>query len=126
MTAAPFVSRLMRHTAVYWSPVSVSADAFGGVPFERPVTIKCRWQVDLQIFRDAEGRETVTTAVVYCDRVVAIGGFLFLIEPLTIPPTKSLAEVEVDPRNLSGAYEIRRVIRSQAARGERELIKILL
>ena len=69
--------RNMRRQATYWPP-SDDADGFGRPAFLDPVAVKVRWQDKADIFRDREGRELTSSAVVYIDGPVEAGGFLAL------------------------------------------------
>lgn len=59
----------------YWPPDANTAS--GGSTFGAPVAIKGRWQDRQVLFRDAQGRERVSEAVVYVDRELVTGGYLY-------------------------------------------------
>jgi hypothetical protein len=91
--------RNMAQVATYWPPAA--NDGFGGTEFDQPRQIKCRWQDDAVMFRDAQGREHVSQSIVYPAEPLALGGYLLL-------GTSSAN----DPRTVEGALEIRQ--RSQS------------
>lgn len=91
----------MEQTATYWAPGV--PDGYGKLDFTAvtPVTITCRWQNVAQLFRDNNGREQISNAIVYTDQLVAVRGYLGLGD---------IAETgETDPRNIDGAIEIRQI-----------------
>lgn len=79
--------------ATYWPPSS--NDGYGNEVFGAPQSIKVRWQRQNVLFRDSQGKERVSTSVVYSAVDVAIGGYLF-------EGTSSAT----DPRDVAGAYQI--------------------
>jgi len=107
----PWTSPLMRHVATYWAPIAKEEDAFGGVPFDPPVSVVCRWQEDAKVYRDVEGSERTSLAIIYSTRQLAIKGFLALG-----------TVADLDPRNVE-AFEIRHIDTSPSLRQDRELIK---
>lgn len=92
-------TRNLNQVVTYWPPDG--NDAFGGRTFGAPVEIAGRWQDKADLFRDVDGREVVSTAVVYTDRNVALRGFLYLG-----------SSVASDPLTVDGAREIRNVGKS--------------
>jgi hypothetical protein len=109
---------MMNQTATYWAPGL--DDGYGGLDFTSvvPQTIACRWQDVSQLFRDREGREVMSSAIVYPEQVLAIGGFLFLGD--------AGVAVGADPRELSGAYEIRQIGASPSLLADETLYKVWL
>lgn len=87
----------MRERVTYW-PVS-GTDTFDSPLFGMPEPRMARWQDVAVLFRDAEGREVVSQAVVYVDREVKLGGYLFRgVSAAGTPP--------------DGAFEIRQTGKS--------------
>lgn len=64
----------MPQTATYQPPVG--QNGFGDPQFGAAVDVLCRWQDKADLFRDAQGREVVSSAVVYVAQVVEVGGLL--------------------------------------------------
>ncbi len=90
----------LQQTAVYWAnPVS---DGEGGRIFDAAVEINVRWEERQEMFRDPQGQEKQSNAVVYVGQDVVVGAYLFLGDLDDL----SSAE-EVDALNVDGAYEIR-------------------
>ena len=112
MTITPWTSALMVHIATYWAPVAAN-DRFGGVPFLAPVPIVCRWQEVALIFRDSEMREVSSNAIVYSSLLVEVKGYLV-----------NGISADADPRNVEGAFEIRRIDLSPTLKQDRTLIKV--
>lgn len=73
-------TRNMTQEATYWPPGP--NDGFGGQMMGTPVLITCRWQDQAILFRDADGREVTSSAVVYVDRDLAEASFVFLSESI--------------------------------------------
>ena len=106
-------TRNMTQDATYWPPGA--NDGFGGTSYGAPAAIKCRWQDKAELFRDAEGREVTSSAIVYPDQELSVRGYLLLGE-----------SVASDPQQVSGAREIRQAGTSPALKGGRVLNKVWL
>lgn len=87
---AAFVEEF-NQVATYWPPAG--NDGFGGVRYGAPEPRRVRWQHDAQLFRDAQGREVVSNAVVYLDAPVVNGGMLYLGSSLELAPPAAALEV---------------------------------
>jgi len=103
--------RHMKQGATYWPP-GVN-DGFGGVTYGSPVLIMCRWQDKAVLFRDNEGREVTSEAVVYSGTEVENKGKLFLGVSAASDP-------------VADAKEIRAVQKSPSLSGSETLIKVML
>lgn len=97
MSIASFLTKIRKQDAVYWgAPVD---DGQGGFTWAAPVEIKCRWENISDLFIDDNGEQAVSKAEVIVDRIMEIGGYLWLGElDSTIPS---------DPMDLEEAYKIR-------------------
>lgn len=104
-------ARNMNQDVTYWPP-GVS-DGFGGNGYGSPVAIKARWQDKAVLFRDSEGREVTSDAVVYVSHEVLNTGKLFL-------------GVSVASLPVAGAKEIRAVQKSPSLNTDETLIKVML
>jgi hypothetical protein len=104
----------MRQTATYWPPED--NDGFGGRVLGYPRTIQCRWQDTTDLFRDAEGREAVGTAIVYPAEELQLRGYLALGDHTDVS----------DPKDLAEAYEVRRVQQSPSLAATEVLHKVFL
>lgn len=105
-------TRYMNQVATYWEPNG--NDGFGGVTFAAPVEIMCRWEDKAVLFRDSQGREVVSDAIVYPDRSLSVGGYL------------ALGSFEdADPRSV-GAKEIRQSNASPSLSNDEVLHKVML
>jgi len=103
-----FYTRNMTQDATYFPPNG--QNTFLDLAFGASVAVKVRWQDKADLFRDAQGREVVSSAVVYVDRLVAVGGRLGL-GTLT---------------SAASAREIRNVGQSPALQGDTTLVKAWL
>lgn len=106
-------ARNMHDTATYWPPAG--NDGFGGREFGAPRSIKVRWQDDATLFRDAQGNEVTSSAVVYPPEPLEVHGFLFLGE-----------SDATDPTTVDGAKEIRQKSRSPNMGGTLQINKVYL
>lgn len=102
----------MHETLTYWAPSGNTPD--GGSGFAAPVEIAGRWQHKQTLFRDTQGRERVSDAIVYVDRELQTQGYLLRGE-----------STESDPR-VAGAKEIRAKQDSPSLGDEQILHKVML
>lgn len=86
-------TRNMKQTATYWA--RSGSNTYNEPTFSAPVPVLCRWEDKGVLFKDAEGRELVSRAVVYPASPLQRQGYLFLG-----------TSVAADPRTVSGAFEI--------------------
>ena len=77
-------TRNLKQDITSWT---VTDDGYGGWTYGTPVTFKGRWEDRQTTFRDAEGEEVVSNAIVYLIQDVAIGDFLFEGETVAADPT---------------------------------------
>ena len=103
-----YYARNMTQDATYFPPDG--QNAFGDLAFGGPVAVKVRWQNKADLFRDAQGREVMSSAIVYVDQPVTVGGRLGL-GVLT---------------DASDAREIRNAGESPSLRGDVILVKAWL
>lgn len=81
----------MPESATYWPPGQ--NDGFGGTSYGAPVVIACRWQNKATLFRDNEGREVTSEAVVYVDRALENKGKLHRGESISATPPAGSGEI---------------------------------
>lgn len=98
----------MTQDATYFPPLG--QNGFGDLSFGPAVAIKCRWQNKADLFRDQQGREVMSSAIVYVDTQIEVGGRLYL---------GATAEA-------SDGLEIRNVGESPSLRGNQTLVKAWL
>lgn len=79
------------HDLTYWPPGENTG--FGKVSLGDPVALTGRWQDRQDLFRDAEGREVVSEAVVYVSMLLENGGWLYLGTSMEIEPPAAAREV---------------------------------
>ena len=106
----------MPHTVTYWAP-GVS-DGQGGITFDliTPVAVPCRWQEDVSVMRDAEGREFTSAAVVYIGQNVELLGWM----------AEGDHTGTNDPSEVEGAHEVRLIQRTSTLDGSLTLVKVTL
>jgi hypothetical protein len=111
-----YYTRNMKQQVTYWAP-GVN-NGFGNLDFsgvERDVFLG-RWQDDAVLFRDAQGQEQTSSAVVYLPFAVSERGYLCLGNRIS----------ELDPTQVDKAYEIRQVSQSPSLDGNTILVKVYL
>jgi hypothetical protein len=108
----PAYTHNMNETLTYW-PQSGN-DASGGSTFDAPIEIAGRWQNRQVLFRDLQAKERVSEAVIYCDRELAVGDWIY-----------RGSSAEADPR-VAGAKEIRSKQDSPSLGNEEILHKVLI
>lgn len=106
-------TRKMNQSATYWAPGG--PDGFGGIVYSDSEVISCRWQDKAELFRDTQAREVTSSAVVYPEHVLEIGGLLVLGDFYE----------NTDPKAV-GAREIRQIGKSPNLRANQDLHKVWL
>lgn len=104
----PYYSANMPTVATYFAPIG--QDGYGQLSFASGVAVKVRWQVKNDLFRDFNGNQVVSSAVVYVAEMVEVGGRIAVGQNVAI----------------DNALEIRAVGVSPSLRGGKELVKIWL
>lgn len=102
-------ARHMEQSATYWAPVA--NDGFGGKAYSAPVVIRCRWQDTNVLFRDAQGQQLTSDAIVYPDRALEITGKLALgefIDPDPVASAREIRQRQISP-SLSNDEELHKV-----------------
>ncbi len=108
-----YITRNLLQNVTYWS--RGAPDGFGGFAFSSPVTIKGRWEQRTDLFKDPQGNEQRSSARVYVDTDVELGGYIFLgISAATNPTAEAVGAREIlDFRktpNLRATQHERRVL----------------
>lgn len=97
MSIPSFIKRICVQTAVYWgNPVE---DGFGGLTFDEPVEISCRWEDLNRIIFDIRGRQLESKSSVLVTQELDLEGYLLLGSLVDIDDT-------VNPKDLEDAYQI--------------------
>ena len=104
----------MNQSATYWPPAA--PNGYGETDFAGAEVISCRWQDDAVLFRDAQGREMTSSAVVYTESQLENGGYLILGD---------YYDSGNDPHSV-GAKEIRQVYTTQNLKNTVTLNKVFL
>lgn len=105
------ITRMRRQDALYWAPAG--RDRTNRIIYEDPIEIKCRWDEKQERDVDERGEEIMVRATVYVDRVVALGGVLWLgllVDAPETPPEHNRIKVYREIPNLK-ATEIMRIAR---------------
>lgn len=69
------ITKIRKQKAVYWE--ESRPDGTGGSVFSTPVEISCRISGDVVRVTTEEGVEVVASGIVYSDRVLKVGGFIW-------------------------------------------------
>ena len=100
MSMEQMIIRNLKQTAVYWgNPSNTGA----GYTFDSPVEIDCHWENKSEVFKNKDGRDQVSMAIVYVSQDVDIEGYLFLGDLADLDSSD-----EADPVSVDGAYLIER------------------
>lgn len=106
---------MMPHSLTYWPPAG--NDGYGRLSFAAPTyPVKARWQDTQKLFRDAQGRDVMSEAIVYPASELAIAGYVALGDQTA----------QADPRELADAREIRQSGASPSLDGSETLYKVWL
>ena len=96
-------SRLLVHglsqAAVHWG--TPTNDGYGGRAFASTTDILVRWEDKHELFKDSQGREVVSRAVVFVDRDIPVGDFLMLGTVAGLTPGAA------QPSDNAEAFEVR-------------------
>ncbi len=106
------VTRNLKQDITHWT---VTSDGFGGFTYSTPVTQKGRWEDSQILFRNAEGEEVVSDAIVYLSSDVVVEDFLF-----------DGISVVADPTTLAEAKQIRQFNKTPDLRNNNEMRKAFL
>lgn len=112
-----YYSDNMQQVATYWPPGIPNGR--GSVDFSgvTPVILPVRWQDVAVLYRDANGEEKTSSAVVFCSQLVANNGYLFL----------GIDAGNINPQSSGPLYrEIRQVQQSPSLDGDVILVKAML
>lgn len=108
-----YIARNLLQNITYWS--RGAPDGFGGFAFSTPVTIKGRWEERTDLFKDPQGNEQRSSARVYVDTDVELGGYILLGVSAATDPT---AET-VDAREI---LDFRKTPNLRATQHERRVL----
>ena len=92
--ATRYITKNLNQTITYWA--NPTSDGWGGSTFDTPVAITGRWEDRQELYRDADGQEVLSHAVVFVGQDVDIKGYLYLG-----------TSVAANPKNVDGAREIK-------------------
>lgn len=96
-----FPNNHLNDTIVYWG--SPTNDGYGSFTYAEPIEITGRWVNGTELVTSTDGKEIVSTAQVQVDRDLEEDGYLYL---------GSLESYMDDPKDLDGAYVIKKVMKT--------------
>lgn len=122
MTIESTIQRACTDTAVYWgSPVN---DGFGGKTFASPIEISVKWQDKTELINRAGERDTetiISNAIVYVLQDIDELGWLYLGEISDID-----SSYVDDPKQVEGAYEVKKFGKTKGIKGISIVRKVYL
>jgi len=86
-------TRHQNQILTYWAFISI--DMYSKATFASPVQVKCRWQDVAVLFKDSQGQQRTSSAIIYPSCSLALKGYV-----------KRGIDKTAYPVGLSGAYEI--------------------
>ena len=107
--------RWMRQTATYWAPTGPGPGPTVESTYAAPVAITCRWILKQDKFVSTEGRDEVSSAVVWTEEEVVLKGYLFLG-----------TSTSTTPANVASAFLIRRIREVTSTDGSKTARKAML
>lgn len=88
------VERGLLQTATLWA---VTPNGYGGSTFSAPVPIQCRWEDRTEKFvGPIDRQERVSKSIVYTDRNLNVGDYLFLGESAAADPSLVIGASKVE------------------------------
>ena len=126
MGIANVILQRCTQTAVYWgNPVN---DGQGGFTFDDPVEIACRWENIEQVVSDAKGVMITSRALVFLTQDVDEEGYLYLgtLEDVYDLTGDSSSGGVDNPKDVEGAYIIKRFQKTPSLNGKEYLRKAYL
>lgn len=100
-----FMTRVCKQTAVYWG--SPTQDGYGGLTFDDPIEIDCRWEDVVQtvtmLGASRQSVEIVSKAQIFVLEDLDEQGWLYLGNLIDLDNDE-----RADPKLVDGAYEIKR------------------
>ena len=103
-------------TAVYWgNPVD---DGYGGMTYDDPVEIPCRWEDVSELVTAADGEQYVTKAQILTPNDLEVNGYLMLGELTDLNSDQSDS-----PDEVLTAHRIRRIAKTPLFRKTDKFVK---
>ncbi len=112
-----FIKRVAVQTAVYWG--NPQANGQGGIDYDEPVEIKCRWDDVVKVVTDAKGKEITTMAEVLVTQHLDVDGRLFLG---TLDDLDS-GQLD-DPASIDRCFAIKRFDKSPEFRSTTKFVRV--
>jgi len=112
------ISRNLPQTAIYWA--NPHNDGYGGVAYDDPIEINCRWEDKQQILGTITGNQiigfqSVSRAIVYVDQDLDVDGLMMLGELTDLTDSEGDSSGEYyDPGQLTNTYIIKRFEKTPA------------
>ena len=110
------VVRVMKQKAVYWAPLDPGA--FGKPTYDVPIEIDCRWEDVTEEFLNPTGEREMSRSKLMVDRDLELKGMMLLGE--------LDSNVEANPRDNDGAWEIRLFGKTPNFKGNKFLREVYL
>ena len=112
-----FVKSVCVQTAVYWE--NPQPDGYGGMDYDDPIEISCRWDGSTQRITNNEGEEIVSRAEVLVTQDLDDNGMLYLG---TLDDLDS--SQQNDPASVPGAHRIQKIDKNPLFRSASEFVRV--
>ena len=116
MTIASFITGNLKQDAVYWAVGAGVDDGDGNIVYATPVEITVRWQ-DVNELQSGSSQENfLSVAIIYSQTELEDNAWLYL------GLIADIVGVTTDPRNVAGAYRIKKKAKSTRLKNATEHI----
>ncbi|MGM0409193.1 MAG: hypothetical protein ACQEQF_00405 [Bacillota bacterium] len=103
-------SNMLNQKLTYWG--TSGFDKFSNPNIKSPVILNCRWEDKKELYKDAEGNEKVSEAVIFVNQILSAEEYI--------------QEGEHSGTDISNAYEIKKVDKIPSIKGDKYQYKVLL
>jgi len=104
MSIIKFIEKVCKQPAVYWG--NPQNDGYGGMTFDEPREIKCRWTDKTRVIFFSDGKEDKSRSEVLVTEDLDFEGWLYLGTMASIEDPEDNYNVPANPKEVLNAYEI--------------------
>jgi len=113
-----FISSVCVQTAVYWG--NPQPDGYGGMDYNDPIEIDCRWDDSTRRITNNQGEEIVSRAEILVTQDLDDNGMLCLGTLDDLDSSQQDA-----PESVSGAYKIQKIDKNPLFRSTSEFVRVV-
>lgn len=111
------IKRKLKQKLVHWP--GAANDGYGGYTYGTAVEYICRWQDKQETFKDFDGEEQISNAIIYMEVGIARkGSWVYKGELADLDSEHS------DPKSIDNAFPIQAIQESPNVRGTQTLYKV--